>query len=172
MARTGRESITVEVASRRLGSYMATPMTPRTQLRPIMFSLWVAITLLGCSDDPGSPDDDGAGGASSGAATSASASSASSGAGGMSGDTWSNFAEAWFASYCTECHFPGETRDHTSYAGVQADAATVRCGVTPVALGDCTGFPPPNQFPVGTGAKPDALSRQRLVDWIEAGLPQ
>ena len=97
-----------------------------------------------------------------------------SGAGGAAGDTWNSFAMGFMAAYCVECHTAGDPqgRDYTLYAEVVEEAGTIRCGVTPVALPDCTGFPPPGQFPVGNGAMPSESERQRLVDWIDAGLPE
>jgi hypothetical protein len=86
-------------------------------------------------------------------------------------DGWATFAEAFFVDYCTECH-AGAPRDYTSYEDVVRDQSGIRCGVTSVPLDDCVGFPPPRQFPVGPGPKPDDETRARLVEWIEAGLPR
>jgi hypothetical protein len=111
-------------------------------------------------------------------------STTSSGGGGQGGDggqggsaasdTWTSYAMGFFDTYCVECHTAGdpEGRDYTLYAEVVEEAATIRCGVTPTALADCTGFPPPAQFPIGTGAMPTDAERQRIVDWIDDGLPE
>ena len=93
----------------------------------------------------------------------------------LTGDTWNNFAMAFFDTECVECHTAGdpEGRDYTLYAEVVQEAATIRCGVTPMALPDCMGFPPPNQFPIPPDSNPPTPEdRQRIVDWIDAGLPE
>ena len=92
-------------------------------------------------------------------------------------DTWSNFAQGFFQTYCVECHHPGATmRDYTTITDVQRDAPIIRCGVAPTLLSGCTGSPAPGQFPIsdmaGTNPKPDSATRLRLVAWLEAGLPQ
>ncbi len=89
----------------------------------------------------------------------------------MAGDTWSTFAQTWFSSFCTECH-AGGTRNYTTIDEVRRDAAKIRCGVAPTRLPECSGFPPPGQFPVGTGAKPTAEERNRLIAWIDSGLAE
>ncbi len=111
----------------------------------------------------------GAGG-SAGSATGGSAGTASS-------DTWSNYAEGFFATYCVECHGAGSTkRDYTTIDDVIRDQQLISCGVSPTALAGCPSFPPPGQFPIDnatkTNPKPDTAERQRLVQWIQAGLPQ
>lgn len=85
-------------------------------------------------------------------------------------DTWESFAMEWFATYCTECHAGGR-RNYTTIDEVIRDADRIRCGVTPEPLADCgAGTPRPNQFPIGDGPFPEADTRQRIVDWIDAGL--
>jgi hypothetical protein len=135
------------------------------------------LALAACSSAQGG----GTGGAS-GSEASGSSASASAGSGGASGDTWSNFAEGFFATYCVECHDANDPstppRDYTKYADVKTDAPTIRCGVAPVKLttGCDASFPPPKQFPIsdakGTNPKPSDAERDRLVLWIQAGLPQ
>jgi hypothetical protein len=88
-------------------------------------------------------------------------------------DTWANYAQAFFATYCVSCHGPTTTdtrRDYSQLAQVQRDATLIRCGVTPVAMADCasTGNSP-RQFPIGTGPHPMDAERTRLVNWILAG---
>lgn len=140
------------------------------------FVLGLVVCLLGaCGDDDGSVDagadtsmpdvgtmdvgtDDDAGGDDAGQDA------------GSSEDTWESFAMEWFATYCTECH-SGGPRNYTTIDEVIRDADRIRCGVTPEALADCgAGTPRPNQFPIGDGPFPDADTRQRIVDWIDAGL--
>ena len=86
-------------------------------------------------------------------------------------DTWASFAESFFADYCVACH-AGGTRDYRTITEVMRDSNTIACGVSPDARAGCTGFPPPGQFPVGTGPKPSDAERRRLVAWIDAGLPE
>ena len=95
---------------------------------------------------------------------------------GGTSDTWTNFGQQFFATYCVECHGAGNAmRDYTTLAGVNANAAEVRCGTAPVLEPTCSGFPPPNQFPIPNGTnsnpKPSAADRARVVAWIDAGLP-
>ena len=98
-------------------------------------------------------------------------------AGGEGGaDTWSNYAQGFFATYCVECHHAGSAQDFSTYAAVQTYAPVIRCGVAPTQLSGCTGSPPARQFPIsdstGTNPRPSDAERLRLVAWIEAGLPQ
>ncbi len=151
----------------------------------------VALSLVAasCGDDSsGTPPDGGAVAQDAGpgvdAATAdatvqdaASADAATTDAGGgggdaMAGDTWTSYAQGFFSTYCVPCHAADPPRDYRTIDNVRRDAAEIRCGVTPTALSDCTGFPPPKQFPVGTGPKPADTERQRIVDWIDAGLPE
>jgi hypothetical protein len=95
------------------------------------------------------------------------------------GDTWSNFAAGFFQTYCVTCHSPTGSdatggKDFTQFASVGANAPVIRCGVS-VAQDPswmCASFPPPKQFPIGTGPHPTDNERNRLVSWITAGLPQ
>ncbi len=145
------------------------------------------LSLVACSSDGSSNDSAGTGGTASGGSPSAgggpsaggatstggAAGSGTAGAAGTgtAGDTWSTFAQTWFSSYCTECH-SGGTRNYTAIAEVRRDAAKIRCGVAPTRLAECTGSPAPSQFPVGAGLKPTDMERERLVAWIDAGLPE
>lgn len=91
----------------------------------------------------------------------------------IASDTWSTFAMGFFASYCTRCHAgpPGSTRDYRTMADVVRDQALIRCGVATTVLSGCGSFPPPRQFPIGTGPHPSDAERDRLTAWIDAGLP-
>ena len=75
------------------------------------------------------------------------------------GDTWDTWAAEFFATYCTGCH-SGGTRDYR----------TIDVGPEPGE--GCGAWPPPRQFPVGNGPKPEDDERARLVAWIEAGLAE
>lgn len=135
-------------------------------MRPTVFA--IASLLFACSgsgsDDGGSAPEGGAGAGGSGGSGASDA---------PSGDTWSSFASAWFATYCVECHdASSSTRNYQAIADVKRDGDTIRCGVTPTALPECTGFPPPAQFPIGTGPKPSDAERDRLVAWLDAGQPE
>lgn len=142
----------------------------------------LAFALAGCSS--GSSGTDGGGDFAAPrdlaqAGDSASAADLAMGGGdAATGDTWANFGQGFFATYCTSCHSPNGSdpgsKDFTMYASVMANAPEIRCGVavTQDAAWMCAAFPPPKQFPVGTGAKPTDAERNRLVQWISAGLPQ
>ena len=86
-------------------------------------------------------------------------------------DSWANFAQGFFADYCVGCH-SGGTRDYRTITEVLRDSSTIACGVSPATRAGCGSFPPPGQFPVGTGAHPSDVERLRLVAWIDAGLPE
>lgn len=86
-------------------------------------------------------------------------------------DTWETFAADWFATYCNECH-DGASRDYTTLTHVRRDMDRIRCGVSPTTADGCGGSPAAGQFPVGPGPYPDDASRERLVAWLEAGLPE
>lgn len=87
------------------------------------------------------------------------------------GDTWGSFAEGFFATYCVSCH-DTSPKDFRQIEDVRAWADTIRCGVSDVALEGCGSTPPPRQFPVGTGPHPSDAERERLVAWIDAGMPE
>jgi hypothetical protein len=104
------------------------------------------------------------------------------GAGGQSagGDTWANYAMGFFDTYCVSCHNADNAgdaeRDYTMLAAVQGEIEAIGCGVTKSqddweARG-CSGFPPATQFPVGNGAMPEDAERDRLLAWIDAGMPE
>jgi hypothetical protein len=142
----------------------------------------VVLALAGCSNGSGGSDGGGDLAAPrdlAQAGDSAQAGDLAQGGGdGATSDTWANFGQAFFASYCTSCHSPTGTdpgpKDFTMYSSVLANAPEIRCGVavTQDAAWMCAAFPPPKQFPVGTGPKPTDAERDRLVQWIGAGLPQ
>jgi hypothetical protein len=91
----------------------------------------------------------------------------------QSNDTWGNYAQNFFATYCVGCHGPGNpNRDYSQYSQVQRDLAKIICGVGPVVEPGCDGTIVPDQFPIGNGPKPSTMERTRLVAWINAGAPQ
>lgn len=149
----------------------------------------VLLSIVACGDDTGAGGGaDTSASTTTGVATSGatSASTATSGASsatqassgtGAQADTWTNFASAFITTYCHECHGPGDaSRDYSLLATVIDESAEIRCGVAATRPPDCTGFPPPKQFPVSNGTndnpKPTDAERDRLVAWIEAGLPE
>lgn len=86
-------------------------------------------------------------------------------------DTFENFAMEFMTAYCIECHGAGDAlRDYTTIEAIRADMVNMRCGVSAEPLDDCSGSPPPRQFPIGSGPSPSDEERGRLVAWIEAGL--
>jgi hypothetical protein len=90
-------------------------------------------------------------------------------------DTWANYAQGFFATYCTSCHNAQDPtgRDFTVQANVENDKRLARCGVA-VAQDPkwtCPASPVPEQFPIGNGPKPSNADRARLVAWITAGAP-
>jgi uncharacterized membrane protein len=110
----------------------------------------------------------------------------SAGTGGSSGapsdsgsDTWSSFAQGFFATYCVSCHDGTKTTngspivgDFRNLADVMQHKTEIRCGVATSVVAGCEqSHWPPKQFPVGTGPKPTDEERSRVVAWIEAGLP-
>jgi hypothetical protein len=91
------------------------------------------------------------------------------------GDTWTSFARDFFATYCVACHNddPTHLRNYTMLADVRRDMEMLRCGIAPSALPGCTAaLALPASFPVGDGPRPSDEERERLVAWIEAGLPE
>ncbi len=159
----------------------------RRPMRSLLI-LAASLALFACGDDDpsgtGGSGGSGAGTTSAGGSGGTGGSTSATGGGGQGGDggqgggaaadTWNSYAMGFFDTYCVECHTAGdpEGRDYTLYAEVVEEAAAIRCGVTPAALPECTGFPPPAQFPVGNGPMPGDDERQRIVDWIDAGAPE
>ncbi len=95
-------------------------------------------------------------------------------------DTWRNYAQCFFSAYCVSCHPNGgggaSAQDFSQYTQVQTYAPIIRCGVSVQQDSSwaCSTLSFPTeaeQFPVGNGPKPQASDRDRLVAWIDAGLP-
>ena len=95
------------------------------------------------------------------------------------GDTWTNWAEGFFSTYCVECHSASDStgRDFTLKSVVVTNAATIRCGVCNAQASSwaCPASPHARQFPIpdanNTNAKPTSAERDRVVAWISAGSP-
>ncbi|MCB9594796.1 MAG: hypothetical protein H6719_18895 [Sandaracinaceae bacterium] len=134
--------------------------------RAIASSLVICIALLGC-DAGGSEDDAGGGGDDAGMVGADAATSDA----GPPADTWTAFANDFMQTYCVECHATSP-KDFELLSEVRANAATIRCGVSDVALSDCGSGPPPRQFPIGSGPFPSDEDRARLVAWLDAGAPE
>lgn len=90
-----------------------------------------------------------------------------------SGPTWTNFAEDFFATYCTSCHSPAgqASADFGEYDVVTQRLNAIRCGVAPEEQEGCEGEHPPGWFPIGNGPFPTDDERWTLVEWIEAEAP-
>lgn len=105
---------------------------------------------------------------------------------GGASDTWSNYAQGFFAMYCTSCHTVGGEGDPTAsvgldftqYAQVQSQGPIIRCGTaaTQDSAWACGRSPPPSQFPICntgcTNPKPTDAERARIAAWITAGMPE
>jgi hypothetical protein len=134
-----------------------------------------------------------------GGAASTTASTGTTGAGGEtcypddagdSTDTWTNYAMAFFKTYCVECHGatipnpenPSQpaSQNFNLLTDVTPLKSTIRCGVSPVGVDQCgcnpNSFPPPGQFPIYdstmSNMKPDSADRLRIVAWIDNGCPE
>jgi hypothetical protein len=88
------------------------------------------------------------------------------------GDTWEPFASGFFQDHCTRCHVAGHSGgDFTRYVDVADKAELMRCGLADEVLDGCgETMPAPRSFP--TGPRPPAEDVQRIITWIEAGLPR
>jgi hypothetical protein len=95
-------------------------------------------------------------------------------------DTWANYAEEFFVTYCVSCHnddnIGDASRDYHVFATVMAEQDVIACGMTKseedhTARG-CEESPPARQFPPGNGPKPTDEERDRLIEWIDAGLAE
>ena len=117
------------------------------------------LALLGsaCGSSPAAPEDLGAGQD-------------------LPAPTWTTFAQPFFQKYCVSCHQPGgqaSLQDFNQYSVVQANAATIRCGVAPAGMtqSSCGASLAAGQFPIGNGPHPTDGERLTLIAWIDAGLP-
>ncbi len=130
---------------------------------------WVLAGLVAaCGGKDGAGGDTGSTGLGAGAPGSGTTASGSTTA---TGDTWDNFAADFFATYCVACHSESP-KNFNKYAQVVDNADTIRCGVASTTLADCGAWPPAQQFPVGSGPFPSDEERDRIVAWIDAGMPR
>jgi hypothetical protein len=89
--------------------------------------------------------------------------------GGAGGDTWTSFAQGFFATYCTRCHssaLSGTARNGAPVGYNWDDEAAVRMHLADIrdAVGVGNFMPP-------TPPTPGCAERQRIVRWIDAAAP-
>jgi len=89
--------------------------------------------------------------------------------GGAGGDTWANYAQGFFAMYCTRCHSSTLSGDARNGAPVGYDwdvesAVRARLDVIRSAVGVGNFMPP-------SDPKPGCDERRRIVRWIDADAP-
>jgi hypothetical protein len=128
----------------------------------------------------------GAGAAGASSTAGGGAGGAASGGGGQAGsagsaatDTWETYAKGFMETYCVSCHNDDNagsaTRDYHLLEVVKGESEDIACGVAKSqevwSARDCGGGPAARQFPPGNGAKPDDASRDRILAWIDAGMP-
>ena|SRR5450432_412518 len=149
-------------------------------MRPAHLFAAAILCLSACSDSDTAQD---AGPDDAGASDAGPVDAGALDAGGMdagldAGDTWNNYAMGFFQSYCVSCHSPtgGDPGDKnfTQYASVVKYSALIRCGVSTSHQADwnCPSNVLARQFPIGHGAMPQDSERDRLVAWIDAGMPE
>ncbi len=128
-------------------------------------------SAAGSSPAAGAGGSSGAGGSASGGASGA--------GGGAAGDTWENYGKGFMTTYCVSCHNDDNqgsaTRDYHMLQAVKAESEDIACGLAKSqevwSARGCTGGPAAMQFPAGGGAKPDDAERDRILAWIDAGMP-
>jgi hypothetical protein len=95
-------------------------------------------------------------------------------------DTWKGFARDFLSKYCVRCHNEDQTgdawRDYRLLAAVSADRTAIACGLAKSAAvrdarGCSSSAPSARQLPLGDGSKPNDDERDRMLRWIDAGLP-
>jgi hypothetical protein len=86
----------------------------------------------------------------------------------------------FMARYCASCHNDDSagvaTRNYRMLSAVMQERVAIACGTAKsaadrTARGCGATSPRARQFPVGNGAKPTDEERDRLLRWIDAGLP-
>jgi len=146
--------------------------------RPLVLALSLSFACFGCGDDPaplsdaGGALDAGRADAGTGDVDAGEADAGTSLDAAAPVDTWSSFAQGFFATYCVECHSTSP-KDFNLLADVRASAPRIRCGTSDVTLATCTpSSPRARQFPIGSGPSPSDAERARIVAWIDAGLAE
>lgn len=148
-------------------------------LRSVAVTLVFGICVAACASDTGTASDLGVGDASTDAGlpddgVTLDSGEADLGVADAGGDTWANYAQAFAATYCVDCHAgPPSGRDFRTIADVRRDATLIRCGVSTTVLVGCdTDSPSPRQFPIGSGPIPSDADRARFVAWLDSGAPE
>jgi len=89
--------------------------------------------------------------------------------GGAGGDTWANYAQPFFAMYCTRCHastLSGAARNGALDGYNWDDETSVRAHLDAIRSAVGVGnFMPPSD------PRPPCDDRRRLVRWIDAAAP-
>lgn len=102
-------------------------------------------------------------------------------AGNPAADTWENFALPYMVKYCASCHNDDNQgdaqRNYRMFAAVMNESEEIACGSAKSqevrdTLNCGGGAPRARQFPVGNGPRPTDEERDRLVQWLQAGLPE
>jgi uncharacterized membrane protein len=89
--------------------------------------------------------------------------------GGAGGDTWANYAQGFFAMYCTRCHastLTGDARNGAPDGYNWDDEAAVAAHIADIR--DAVGV---HNFMPFTPPDPTCSERRRIVRWIDAGGP-
>jgi hypothetical protein len=95
-------------------------------------------------------------------------------------DTWRSFARGFLMRYCVRCHnddMAGDSwRDYRISRAVSAESILIGCGLAKTgSIRDLRGCPvsapPARQFPLGDGPRPTDEERDRMLRWIDDGLP-
>jgi hypothetical protein len=93
------------------------------------------------------------GGTSSGSSSTGSSSSGGSSSAACTNETWSNFAEGFFSSYCSECH-----SQFTTYSNVVNDASSITSKISS------------GEMPLNTTLS--SSEQSDILTWLGCGEPQ
>ena len=89
--------------------------------------------------------------------------------GGAGGDTWANYAQGFFATYCTRCHsttLAGDARNGAPDGYNWDDESSVNAHIADIR--DAVGV---SNFMPANPPDPSCDERRRIVRWIDAGGP-
>jgi hypothetical protein len=89
--------------------------------------------------------------------------------GGAGGDTWANYAQGFFATYCTRCHstmLSGDARNGAPDGYNWDDESSVNAHIADIR--DAVGV---SNFMPFTPPDPSCDERRRIVRWIDAAGP-